>query len=172
METKYNFTLANVAVSMKNATAIWPLPPEVSSTKSSVEKTDRQLSPEESTSLIKSPTLDHINVDFRKGELIGIIGPIGSGKSSLLQVLLRELPLDSGSLHINGSISYASQEPWVFAASVRQNILFGNEFDHDRYNAVVKSCALETDFEQFENGDRTIVGEKGSLSGGQKARIK
>lgn len=173
MESKYiSSTQENVAISMKNATAIWPLPAEVSSTKSSVEKTDRQLSPEESTSLIKSPTLDHINVDFRKNKLIGIIGPIGCGKSSLLQVLLRELPLDSGSLHINGSLSYASQEPWVFAASVRQNILFGNEYDHDRYNAVVKCCALETDFEQFENGDLTIVGEKGSLSGGQKARIK
>lgn len=60
----------------------------------------------------------------------------------------------------------------MFAASVRQNILFGQEFDRDRYNAVVKSCSLRSDFEQFENGDRTIVGEKGTLSGGQKARIK
>lgn len=117
--------------------------------------------------------LNDVNVDFRKGQLIGVIGPVGAGKSSLLQAILRELPLDSGSINVNGSISYASQEAWVFAASVRQNILFGEEYDRDRYNAVVRTCALEKDFEQFKNGDLTIVGERGaSLSGGQRARIK
>ncbi|XP_055319307.1 ATP-binding cassette subfamily C member 4-like [Sitodiplosis mosellana] len=167
--TSENSTPPNVAVSMRNVTAIWTVPSIDDATKKkNVEKAEL---PDEITSLIKSPTLDNFSVDFPKGKLIGIIGPVGSGKSSLLQVLLRELSLESGSLHINGSVSYASQEPWVFAASVRQNILFGNEYDQDRYNAVVKSCALETDFNQFENGDRTIVGEKGSLSGGQKARI-
>lgn len=116
--------------------------------------------------------LDNINIDIRKGKLIGVIGAIGTGKSSLLQLLLHELPLQSGTLNVNGSASYASQEPWVFAASVRQNILFGASYDSDRYNKVVKCCALQSDFEQFENGDRTIIGEKGTLSGGQKARIK
>lgn len=105
--------------------------------------------------------------------LTGVIGPVGAGKTSFLQALLRELPLESGSISINGSLSYASQEPWVFAGSVRQNILFGEEFDRERYDAVVKTCALVKDFEQLENGDRTIIGERGaSLSGGQKARVK
>lgn len=120
-----------------------------------------------------TPTLYNINADFAKGKLIGIVGPIGSGKSSLLQALLRELPLESGSVCINGSVSYACQEPWVFAGSVRQNILFGQEMDRNRYDMVVKACALEKDFEQLEFDDRTLVGERGaSLSGGQKARIK
>lgn len=83
-----------------------------------------------------------------------------------------ELDVINGSIELNGIISYASQEPWVFAATVRQNILFGADYDKDRYNDVVKVCALEKDFTQFPDGDRTIVGDRGaSLSGGQKARI-
>lgn len=172
MELELNSASPNIAVSMKNVTANWSEPvTESLSTKNNTEKSEPEKLLADTTSA-KSLTLDNVNVDFPKGKLIGIIGPVGSGKSSFLQVLLRELPLESGSLNINGSISYASQEAWVFAASVRQNILFGQDYDRERYDAVVKSCALETDFDQFENGDRTIVGEKGSLSGGQKARIK
>lgn len=121
----------------------------------------------------KSPTLSNVNVTIKKGKLIGVVGPVGAGKSSLLQALLRELPLESGSININGVVSYAAQEPWVFAGTVRQNILFGQDMDRERYDAVVKACALLKDFEQFEFGDKTIIGERGaSLSGGQKARIK
>lgn len=174
-----NDSLPNVAISMIDATATWKMPSsESTSKKETANKKQFQIT-EESKALMsgnnsarESPTLMNINVDFPKGKLVGVIGPVGAGKSSLLQVILRELPLDSGSLSLNGSTSFASQEPWVFAASVRQNILFGSEFDHDRYNAVVKCCALLRDFEQFENGDLSIIGEKGSLSGGQKARIK
>lgn len=120
----------------------------------------------------KQPSLNNINVEFKKGKLIGVVGPVGAGKSSLLQALLRELPLESGYMVVNGVISYAAQEPWVFAGTVRQNILFGLEMDRDRYDAVVKACALLKDFEQLEYGDKTIIGERGaSLSGGQKARI-
>lgn len=100
-------------------------------------------------------------------------GSLGAGKSSLLQVILSELPLESGTVSVCGKVSYAAQEPWVFAGTARQNILFGQEMDHRRYDDVVKVCALIKDFEQLEFGDRTIIGEKGtSLSGGQKARVK
>lgn len=170
-----NSLQSNVAVSMHKATATWKVPsPETSIKKKTKHQRSNQAT-EEGNALMSSqanPTLSNINVEFPKGKLIGVIGPVGAGKSSLLQALLRELPLDSGSLSLSGSTSYASQEPWVFAASVRQNILFGQEYDNDRYNNVVRSCALQRDFEQFENGDRLIIGEKGSLSGGQKARIK
>lgn len=119
------------------------------------------------------PTLENINADFPKGKLIGIIGPVGEGKSSFLQVLLRELPLESGTIRINGNISYACQEPWVFAGTIRENILFGQEMDRMRYDSVVRSCALERDFQLMPHGDRTIIGERGqSLSGGQRARVK
>lgn len=82
------------------------------------------------------------------------------------------MPAESGSVKINGTFSYASQEPWLFTGTVRQNILFGMAMDKLRYRSVIKTCALERDFELLPHGDRTIVGERGaSLSGGQKARI-
>lgn len=95
------------------------------------------------------------------------------GKSSFLQALLSELPLESGSINIKGSISYSSQEPWVFSGSVRQNIVFSNPFDQQRYEQVIKACALSVDVERFSGGDKMLIGDRGiSLSGGQKARIK
>ncbi|XP_045503254.1 probable multidrug resistance-associated protein lethal(2)03659 isoform X2 [Colias croceus] len=117
-------------------------------------------------------TLTDMSLTIKPGKLIAVIGPVGAGKSSLLHVLLRELPLVSGSVHIGGTVSYASQEPWLFAGSVRQNILFGQPMDRPRYNAVVRRCALDRDFTLFPHGDKTVVGERGvSLSGGQRARI-
>lgn len=93
-------------------------------------------------------------------------------QTSLLQAILGELPLQAGELHVSGVTSYASQEPWLFAGSVRQNILFGAAYDKNRYRKVVEVCALWQDFKQLFSGDKTIVGERGvSLSGGQKARI-
>lgn len=90
----------------------------------------------------------------------------------MIQILLGELPVQLGNVIVNGSVSYASQEPWIFSGTVRDNILFGQTYDKIRYNKVVKSCALVTDFKQFSNGDKTLVGERGtSLSGGQRARL-
>jgi ATP-binding cassette subfamily C (CFTR/MRP) protein 4 len=86
--------------------------------------------------------------------------------------ILGELPLTSGNIKTKGRIAYASQEPWSFNTSVRNNILFGNAYDEKRYKQVIDVCALERDLTLFPFGDRTLVGERGvSLSGGQKARI-
>lgn len=161
----------NVAVSIRNATAHW-----ISLNSSRANRL--KLVEDKSKAMFENgfwrvPTLENINVEFPKGKLIGIIGPVGEGKSSFLQALLRELPLESGTIRINGTISYACQEPWVFAGSVRQNILFGMKMDRKRYDSVIESCALQKDFEQLTHGDKTIIGERGQLlSGGQKARIK
>ena len=73
---------------------------------------------------------------------------------------------------MKGKIAYASQEPWIFSANIRQNILCGSDYDAQRYKTVVKSCALDKDLTLLPQGDQTPVGERGvSLSGGQKARI-
>lgn len=161
---------SDIMLTAKSATARWVMPSETRDKKAKAKK--QNLSDSEQTIDFKPPTLENINFEFQRGKLIGIVGAVGAGKSSLLQMILEELPLLSGSITVNGSISYACQEPWVFASTVRQNILFGEEYVKDRYDLVVKSCSLTTDFEQLEFGDETIIGERGSsLSGGQKARV-
>ncbi|XP_037896202.1 multidrug resistance-associated protein 4 [Glossina fuscipes] len=117
-------------------------------------------------------TLDKIELSIPKGKLCAIVGPVGAGKSSIMQLILGELPLTDGGVVINGTISYAAQEPWLFSGTVRNNILFGEEYTKARYREITKCCALSADFEQLPYGDKTIVGERGaSLSGGQRARI-
>ncbi|KAJ8945507.1 hypothetical protein NQ318_017951, partial [Aromia moschata] len=119
-----------------------------------------------------SDTLTDIHLDIVPGTLCCVVGNVGAGKTSLLQMLLRELPLNCGKVDIDGVISYASQEPWLFVSSVRDNILFGRSYEKNRYDEIVRVCALERDFEQFPHGDKTLVEERGvSLSGGQRARI-
>lgn len=132
----------------------------------------RWIMPREENQSHRPLTLDNLNANIPRGKLVGIVGAIGSGKSSILQAILGELPLESGQIICNDTISYVSQEPWLFAGSIRQNILFGNALDRKRYKKVIRVCALEADLEQFPDGDETLVGERGiSLSGGQKARI-
>ncbi|KAL0104953.1 hypothetical protein PUN28_016533 [Cardiocondyla obscurior] len=117
-------------------------------------------------------TLENLNLEMEKGKLYAVIGMVGNGKSSFLSAILGEITLTEGEVKVNGGISYASQEPWVFGSTVRQNILFGQPYERQRYQKVIKACALSRDFKQFPQGDQTVVGERGSsLSGGQKARI-
>ena len=73
---------------------------------------------------------------------------------------------------MSGSIAYASQEPWLFAQSVRNNILFGRAYESVWYEQVIDACGLKSDLTLFPFGDETLVGDKGvTLSGGQKARV-
>ncbi|XP_076243243.1 ATP-binding cassette sub-family C member 4 [Calliopsis andreniformis] len=117
-------------------------------------------------------TLDTLNLEIEKGKLYAVIGMVGSGKSSFLSAILGEISVVEGYVKVNGTLSYAGQEAWVFGATVRQNILFGQPYERHRYQRVVKACSLLRDFKQFPQGDQTVVGERGSsLSGGQKARI-
>ena len=121
----------------------------------------------------KEETLKNINLTLKHGKITSIIGKVGSGKSSLLKVILGEIPaVRKGSVQVFGKISYASQEPWVFASSIKQNILFGQPKNKERYEKVIRVCQLEQDIESLPFGDETLIGEKGiKLSGGQRARI-
>ncbi|CAH1736108.1 unnamed protein product [Aphis gossypii] len=117
-------------------------------------------------------TLENINLTVNSGQLVAVIGPVGAGKSSLIQAILRELPVFKGKISVDGVLSYASQEPWIFSGTIQQNILFGSPMDEERFKEVIDVCALKSDLEHFPLGDETIVGERGTtLSGGQKARI-
>lgn len=117
-------------------------------------------------------SLDNITLEANEADLFAIVGSVGSGKTTLLHVILKELLPVEGTVSISGVVTYASQEPWLFGSSVRQNILFGQKYNEKKYNEVVKVCALERDFSLFSYGDKTIIGERGvTLSGGQRARI-
>ncbi|CAF1418292.1 unnamed protein product [Rotaria sordida] len=121
-----------------------------------------------------SPCLSVLNSSIKIGTLVGIKGATGAGKSSLLAAILGEMNLTSGKLrqYVN-SISYAPQSAWIFADTIRANILLGKPMDEERYKNVIKACCLDIDLRNFgEVGDLMIVGDKGvNLSGGQKARI-
>uniref|UniRef100_H3AXD2 ATP-binding cassette sub-family C member 5 n=1 Tax=Latimeria chalumnae TaxID=7897 RepID=H3AXD2_LATCH len=117
-------------------------------------------------------TLHNINFSLEKGKLLGICGNVGSGKSSLISAVLEQMHLYGGVVAVNGSLAYVSQQAWIFHGTVKENILFGKEYDAQRYNYVIGACGLKPDFQILPYGDNTEVGERGiNLSGGQKQRI-
>ncbi|KAL3847448.1 hypothetical protein ACJMK2_018354 [Sinanodonta woodiana] len=121
---------------------------------------------------LQQTTLENISASVKAGQLVAVIGPVGAGKSSLLMTVLKELSVIDGSIQVKGCIAYASQQPWVFSASLRQNITFGNLYKKSKYDQILKACALNKDIELMPNGDLTLIGDRGvSLSGGQRARV-
>lgn len=98
---------------------------------------------------------------------------MGSGKSSLLSSLIGEtMKQPGGRVNIHGRVAYAPQIAWIQNTTVRENILFGREYDETLYARVIEACSLNLDLEQLPAGDLTEIGEKGiNLSGGQKQRI-
>ncbi|KAM0811753.1 putative ABC multidrug transporter [Seiridium cardinale] len=106
------------------------------------------------------------------GALNVVSGPSGSGKSTLLLSLLGETVLESGGVFCPRDVAYASQTPWLLNDTIRTNIVAHEPFDRERYEQVLKACALNADLEKIENGDLAEVGTDGSnLSGGQRQRI-
>uniref|UniRef100_A0A8C8IQ86 ATP-binding cassette sub-family B member 6 n=1 Tax=Oncorhynchus tshawytscha TaxID=74940 RepID=A0A8C8IQ86_ONCTS len=110
-----------------------------------------------------------------QGSLVVVVGKVGCGKSSLLAAITGELNRRGGDVYVQGredGFGLAAQEPWIQHATVRDNILFGKDYNSSFYQAVVEACALTDDLNILPNGDRTEVGENGvTLSGGQKARL-
>ncbi|THV04763.1 P-loop containing nucleoside triphosphate hydrolase protein [Dendrothele bispora CBS 962.96] len=149
-------------IGFRNATFSW-----------SKDSADGTLTPSKRQFLLKIDELF-----FQRGCINLILGPTGSGKTSLLLALLSELHfIPSGpdswyNLPRTGGVAYAAQESWVQNATIKENIVFGSDFDEERYKKVIYQCAMERDLALFDAGDETEVGEKGlTLSGGQKARV-
>lgn len=116
-----------------------------------------------------APSLQNISLNLSSNQLLAVIGPVGAGKvssptcvvisarvggsfsahlslftqSSLLSSILGELPEDNGLLKVKGRLTYASQQPWVFPGTIRSNILFGKEMNTQKYEKVIKACALK-----------------------------
>lgn len=120
------------------------------------------------------PGLKDINLTIMRNDFVILTGVIGSGKSSLLSALSGVMKMSNpgvGQVHINHSLLQCAA-PWIQNCSVRDNILFGKEFDADKYARVVYACCLDTDIRELPAQDFTEIGERGvNLSGGQKARI-
>lgn len=130
---------------------------------------------EETENVKKSPyTLNNINLEIKKGQLVGIVGPVGSGKSSFISAILNEMYLRSGSIKIAGdnSIAYCEQRPWIINATVKDNILFNKEYDEAKFQSALYQASMLDDIKILTDGIYTEIGEKGiNLSGGQKARV-
>uniref|UniRef100_A0A8C7DJ96 ATP-binding cassette sub-family C member 5 n=1 Tax=Oncorhynchus kisutch TaxID=8019 RepID=A0A8C7DJ96_ONCKI len=102
-----------------------------------------------------------------QGKLTGICGSVGSGKTSLISAILGQMTLLEGKVAVNGDFAYVAQQAWILNATLRDNILFGKEFQ-----AVLSACCLRPDLAILPNADLTEIGERGAnLSGGQRQRI-
>lgn len=122
--------------------------------------------------LVEPFHIPNLDLTVARNELVGVIGGVGSGKTSLLAALAGDMRKTSGSVTFGASRAFCPQYAWLQNATVRDNITFGKEFDRDWYNAVTEACALKADFEMLPNGDKTEIGERGiTVSGGQKQRI-
>ncbi|KAI9884586.1 MAG: hypothetical protein M1823_003635 [Watsoniomyces obsoletus] len=117
-------------------------------------------------------SLKSLNIDIGRDELIAVIGSVGSGKSSLLAALAGDMRKTRGEVTMGASRAFCPQYAWIQNATVRENILFGKEYDSEWYAKVIEACALGPDLKMLPNGDETEIGERGiTVSGGQKQRI-
>ena len=119
--------------------------------------------------------LKDLNLEIKKGSFVAILGDVGSGKSSFLFSLAGEMKVPdniSPEIIVNGNVSHVPQQSWILNATVKKNIIFGNEFNERKYQDAIKYSCLQSDLDILINKDETEIGEKGvNLSGGQKARV-
>ncbi|EMP33031.1 Canalicular multispecific organic anion transporter 2 [Chelonia mydas] len=118
------------------------------------------------------PSLKDINLLVPSGSLVAVVGHVGCGKSSLVSALLGEMEKLEGQVAVKGSVAYVPQQAWIQNATLKDNILFGQQQNEQKYQNVLEACALKTDLEVLPGGDHTEIGEKGiNLSGGQRQRV-
>ncbi|KAF0695394.1 hypothetical protein As57867_013733, partial [Aphanomyces stellatus] len=108
-----------------------------------------------------TPLFQHLHLTIQQGQLAVVHGAVGQGKSSLCSILLGEMHKLTGHVHVQGSVAYLSQQPWIQNTTIRENILFGKPYDRRKYAAVVEACALASDLAALPAGDRTEIGQKG-----------
>ena len=164
----------NIGVYLHNVSSSWIDSIEPTGQSASIINTQQN----ESAQLQQLPSqgntfyFHNLSLEFPHASLTIICGKVGSGKSSLLNVIVGELPCKKGSVYLEGSIGYCSQVPWIQNKTVKENIVFGRAFNLKRYQKALYLSALDHDLDTFASGDETEIGERGvNLSGGQKQRI-
>ncbi len=130
--------------------------------------------------------LNHINLEIKEGETLGVIGTIGSGKTTLMNLLLKLYPVQKGKISIGGkdineiplavlrrSICYITQDSFLFSSTLKDNIsLFREDFSDDEIMESTKKAMINDEITQMNDGIYTLLGERGvDLSGGQKQRV-
>ena len=130
--------------------------------------------------------LENITIHVKEGETLGIIGTIGSGKTTLMNLLLRLYPLPHNKIFIKGiattkidlqflrkCICYITQDNFLFSTTIKENIsLFQNRFKDSEIEESTEQAMLSSDLKNMKNGIYTVIGERGiDLSGGQKQRV-
>lgn len=132
------------------------------------------------------PVLRNLNFSVEKGQTVAILGGTGSGKSTLVNLLVRLFDYDTGSITVDGvelneinkkwirrNIGIVLQEPFLFSRTIKENLAIArNECDMDEIERVTRIASVYDVINEFEKGFETMVGEKGvTLSGGQKQRV-
>ncbi|MEQ2266046.1 hypothetical protein XENORESO_017083, partial [Xenotaenia resolanae] len=95
------------------------------------------------TNLYVTPVLKSINLRLEEGMMLAVAGSTGSGKSSLLMMILGELVPSEGKIKHSGRVSYSPQTSWIMPGTIRDNILFGLTYDKYRYTSIIRACQLE-----------------------------
>ncbi|KAF9999563.1 Canalicular multispecific organic anion transporter 2 [Entomortierella chlamydospora] len=117
-------------------------------------------------------TLKNINLTVQKGHLTAAVGRVGQGKTSLFDAIIGNMYKRQGTVKIYGKVAYVPQQAWIINSTLRENILFGAQFDQERYDTIIHATGLIPDIDMLPAGDQTEIGERGiNLSGGQKQRV-
>eukprot|EP00055_Hartaetosiga_balthica_P015720 m.95054 g.95054 ORF g.95054 m.95054 type:complete len:1356 (-) comp8936_c0_seq4:1185-5252(-) len=178
----------DVHVELKNATVVWPTTKNLKESEEIKLKEKKNESSATKEATFTSFSLDegkksridtedtvvlnNVNLIVKRGELVGICGGVGVGKSTLLATLFGQAKVREGHAKLRGRISYVSQQAWIQSDTLINNILFGAKLDRDVYDRVVECCSLRRDLEVLPAGENTEIGERGiNVSGGQKQRI-
>jgi ABC-type multidrug transport system fused ATPase/permease subunit len=101
-----------------------------------------------------TPTLQNINLRVPRGHLVAVVGPVGSGKSTLLAAIMEQITRVRGTVTLHGSVAYVPQQAWIQNMTLRDNVLFGQPFNEEKYNHTIRVCALDPDLKQLLVGDQ------------------
>lgn len=133
----------------------------------------------------EKPALDNINMTINNGDKIGIIGQVGSGKTTLMNIISGFYEIPDGMVLINGEdigkykkddlfskYNYALQQNIILDDTIKANVDITENLNNKEFHRIIKNAELEEDIEKLEEKEKTLVGEKGvKLSGGQKQRV-